>query len=66
MPHIHGCAWIEQTWLDEHYEIKNGKILDNEEGAIELIDNLISCDIPEDDEELKEYVTKLQTHKHTQ
>ena len=52
--------------MEDNYDIKDGKILDNEEGAIQLIDNLISCKIPDDDNELKEYVKKLQTHNHTQ
>ena len=51
--------------MKEFYDIENGNLLGNETGAIDLIDNLISCEIPED-EVMKEYVTKLQTHKHTQ
>ena len=52
--------------MKEHYNIENGLLLSNEEGARQLAHHLISCSIPKDDDFMKEIVTNVQTHKHTE
>lgn len=68
MPHIHGVAWIEESYLQKKGlsdPISDG----NSQKVIELADELISCCIPEGQDEesirLKEIVTEVQIHHHT-
>ena len=50
----------------ENKSIGDEEESDNLKDLIEIADNLISCQIPEDNPSLKEKVLKLQKHKHTQ
>ena len=63
LPHIHGVAWIAKHVLEE-MEI-TGELMDNEEAALKLVDKLLSCKLPDDNENLKKIVTEVQKHKHT-
>ena len=40
-------------------------LLDNEEAALQLADELVTCKLPEDNEHLKKIVKEVQVHKHT-
>ena len=64
LPHIHGVCWIQQDYLT----LKNIKadLMDNEEEAIKIADQLISCRLPTNDEKpLGQIVDEVQRHKHT-
>ena len=65
MPHIHGVAWIDKDWL----RLKGiADICDEKNEAIvltEIVDKMISCQLPEDDPNLKKIVSEVQKHKHT-
>lgn len=37
----------------------------NSPEGIDLLENIITCEIPENDSELKDLVTRFQTHRHT-
>ena len=63
LPHIHGVLWINDEWLKAKGWGKNDE--DDEKIAIDIANFLISVEIPEDDEDLKERVLAVQTHKHT-
>ena len=63
LPHIHGVCWIEKKELI-HRQIF-GDLMDNEEEALKLADELISCALPEDEPELRTIVSQVQKHKHT-
>ena len=52
-PHLHMVLWIEGT-----------PEFNSPEG-IERIDHVMTCDIPEDDDEIKNLIKKCQTHHHT-
>ncbi len=62
MPHVHGVAWIEKTWL-ENFGI-TGTLVDHPDKVPELADRLISCQLP-DDPNLRKTVEEVQTHHHT-
>ena len=63
MPHIHGVAWIEEDELAKR-EI-TGYLCDQPRKTEELAVELISCELPESDEELRSIVSEVQRHKHT-
>jgi Helitron helicase-like domain at N-terminus len=52
-PHIHLLLWID-----------NFPDVETEQG-IAVVDEMISCQIPDEDDELAELVKTLQTHRHT-
>lgn len=52
-PHIHMIVWC-----------KDMPDFNSPEG-INLLESIITCEIPENDSELKDLVTRLQTHRHT-
>ena len=69
MPHIHGVAWISPEWLKKR-GIDGLDISDMDETKlIELVDELISCQLPEDDTDeskcLNDIVSSVQKHHHT-
>jgi hypothetical protein len=63
MPHIHGVAWIDKSALEKY--LQPGHRTNYNENVIELIDKLITCKLPEDDEELLKKVTEVQKHGHS-
>lgn len=64
MPHIHGVAWITPSYLTQ--KGINEHLCDiDEEKLITLVDSLVSCALPEDDEELAGIVGAVQKHAHT-
>ena len=64
MPHIHGVAWITPSYLTR--KGINEHLCDiDEEKLITLVDSLVSCALPEDDEELAGIVGAVQKHAHT-
>ena len=46
-PHIHGVAWILQSWLDEEGFGKENLCQAPEKKVAKLADKLISCHLPE-------------------
>ena len=52
-PHLHMVIWIDGT---PDFNSPDG---------IERIDQVMSCSIPEDDDDLKDLISKCQTHRHT-
>ena len=63
MPHIHGVAWISPEYL--HKNKLNGHLCDLDENKlIDLVESLVTCEIPENDENLKNLV-QSQMHGHT-
>ena len=69
LPHIHGVGWIEKEWLTKNkYITEQESTVDFEENpqkAARLAEEIMSVNIPEDDEALKETVLQVQKHKHT-
>ena len=63
LPHIHGICWITKKELSERGI--EGDLMDNEEAALKLADELISCALPEDQHNLRDIVSEVQRHKHT-
>ena len=77
-PHIHGVAWILQSWLDDE-GFGNKNLCDAPEKKVaELADKLISCQLPEPitlgpdsspeneyQKNLRDSVIKVQKHGHT-
>ena len=63
MPHIHGVAWIEEDELAKR-EI-TGYLCDHPRQTEQLAIELISCELPDSDEELRSIVGQVQRHKHT-
>ena len=66
MPHIHGVAWISPDYLAK--EEINGHLCDIDESKlIDLVKSLVSCSLPEpeEDKELAEIVGSVQKHGHT-
>ena len=55
-PHAHTVIWVKDA-------PKYG--IDSDEQICHFIDKYISCEIPQDNEELKELVLTLQQHKHS-
>lgn len=76
LPHCHAVLWIGKEWLENfglNLDLLEGiDTKEIEEKLIELIDTLISCRIPKEDETeskedkmRREFVLKLQQHDHT-
>ena len=63
LPHIHGVAWIAKHELAKRG--LTGNLMDNELEALKLVDELVTCKIPDNDEQLKKIVLEVQQHKHT-
>ena len=63
MPHIHGVAWIHKDELEKRNI--TGYLCDNPEGAIRLAGELLSCELPDSDDNLKAIVSEVQKHGHT-
>ena len=63
-PHIHGVAWIDTKCLVEDFGIK-GDFRDYPRQVEKLTDELISCQIPDDNENLAKIVKEVQKHGHT-
>ena len=63
MPHIHGVAWIDEDVLATR-EI-TGYLCDHPRKTEELAIELLSCELPDSDEELRSIVSQVQKHKHT-
>ena len=62
MPHIHGVCWIEKEWLDAHnIPIDLSK---DPEKALVIVENLISCELPER-QDIRKIVKEVQQHNHT-
>ncbi len=64
MPHVHGVAWIEKSYLNKKKYLIPGTN-DFSENAIELIDRLVTCKLPNNDTKLLDIVTSVQKHQHT-
>ena len=62
MPHIHGVAWIQKDWLASH-NVPN-VLSDDPEKALIIVENLIKCELP-DDQEIRKIVKEVQQHNHT-
>ena len=65
MPHIHGVAWIHQSYLDEK-GIKDGFLCakNNRKAVVELANTLISCHLPNiEDKSTKEAKAKREAVK---
>ena len=63
MAHIHGVCWIKPEWL-ENFGI-SGDLLDHPDKTIELADKMISCQLPDDDQDLYDIVITVQKHRHS-
>ena len=63
LPHIHGVLWIDKDTLAK--EGITGNIIDNPEFVTKLADLTLSCSLPDDDQEIKDIVSKVQKHRHT-
>ena len=62
LPHIHGVAWIAKHELEKRGI--TGEMMANEDATLKLVDELVTCKIPDDDT-LKQIVMDVQQHKHT-
>ena len=63
MPHIHGVAWIDEDELASRQI--NGYLCDHPKEAEDLALEMLSCELPEDDAELRSIVSEVQKHGHT-
>ncbi len=63
MAHIHGVIWIAEDKLKEYKE-PNSNAFDSDK-IPQLIDNLITCSLPQDDDKLRKIVEDVQTPNHT-
>ena len=63
LPHIHGVCWIEKEELLRRGI--TGDLSENDEAAVKLADDLVTCKLPQNDDELKKIVSDVQIHKHT-
>jgi hypothetical protein len=63
MPHIHGILWIDNQYMEKY--LVPGKKLEYADNVTELIDNITSCKIPDEDPKLAEKVTEVQWHRHS-
>ena len=63
LPHIHGVCWIEKEELLQRGI--DGDLTENEDAAIKLADELVSCKLPQENDELSKIVSEVQIHKHT-
>ena len=65
MPHIHGVAWICPEYL-ENLGLKGFLCDFSEKDLVELVDKLVTCEIPDKESSLHSIVKEVQMHKHTQ
>ena len=69
MPHIHGVAWISPQCLRDRGIDGTDVSKMKETDLIKLIDELISCELPQDDskesQNLTNIVNEVQKHHHT-
>ena len=63
MPHIHGVAWIRKDFLAA--KGITGYLCDHPEETNELANELLSCELPHFDNNLKSVVADVQKHGHT-
>lgn len=64
LPHIHGVCWIQKKHLMDMGIL--GDLMDNEDKAIELANKLVTCRLPNPEEEpLGKIVREVQIHSHT-
>ncbi len=63
MPHIHGVAWIDRSYLVKY--LTSSDSIEYNDNVIELIDNLVTCELPENDPILRNIVNEVQRHNHT-
>ncbi len=63
MPHAHGVGWIERSFLEKYLVATNS----NEfcDTITEIIDKLVTCELPKEDTVLLDIVTNVQKHHHT-
>ena len=71
LPHLHGALWLARTFLDGILGTNSTlqeSCHDREKIQIiieKIVKKLISCEIPENDDNMKEKVLQVQVHKHT-
>jgi hypothetical protein len=63
MPHVHGILWIDDKYLEKY--LVPGTKLEYADNIVELIDNITSCSIPDEDERLASIVSEVQYHRHS-
>jgi hypothetical protein len=63
LPHAHGVIWFNDDDIKKYY-IKDTRDFD-ESKLTSLIDNFITCEIPDSNEKLKQIVLDVQKHNHT-
>jgi hypothetical protein len=65
MPHVHGVAWLDKSFIEPY--LVDGTKVEYSDNVVELIDKLMTCQIPKDDEdpEFAHVVTQVQKHSHT-
>ena len=64
MAHVHGVLWIDKN---DESSIKNSDGCSNmtDEELVEFIDKYVTCELPEEDNEMHDKVKEVQTHHHT-
>ena len=62
LPHIHGVAWMEKKFLEQY--MKEDEFDYDLDKLPELIDQFVTCEIPEDTF-IKKLVEELQSHSHS-
>ena len=62
-PHIHGVSWIAKHELESRGI--EGELMDNETAALKLVDELVTCSLPDDNDNLRQIVKEVQKHKDT-
>ena len=63
MPHIHGVAWIQKDFLAA--KGITGYLCDHPKETNEIANELLSCELPDTDNNLKAIVAEVQKHSHT-
>ena len=64
LPHIHGVCWIKKEYLLDMGI--SGDLMDNEAMAVVLANKLVTCRLPDPEEEpLGKIVREVQMHSHT-
>jgi hypothetical protein len=63
MPHVHGVVWLDKNYLQPY--LNNVNKTEYNDRVVELIDSMITCQLPSDDEKLRQVVTEVQKHNHT-
>ncbi len=61
--HVHGVLWLDAQAM-EFYKIPNSNLY-NSEKICDLIDDVVTCELPENDDNLKATVEQVQFHHHT-